>query len=327
MHALDTTDGQTSFVSRLSAWHQLGTYLGRMFTAEEAMKHGLLGGWDVRKWPAYAIDPDTGLRIPKEGRYDVVRNNPVREGQIDFLGEVGGGYQIIQNEQHAGLLNALVDESGAHFDTAGAIDNGRRVFISMELPGHIMVGGVDQVKNYIAAVNSHDGGMAFTLMVTPVRPVCKNTLISAFQNASHMFRVRHTSGAEAALRTQARQALDMTFNFLDGFQVEAEQMINTTLTQSRFEEIIAKEFGPQEDAAPAAITRAEKKVDKLNELFADAMTQDGIRETAWAGYNAIIEWVDHFSPTRGDDRDTSRARKAIFDTTVKNRARELMLQG
>ena len=320
---MDTTDGVTSFVGREDAWHTLGTALGHSFTAEEAMKEGHLADWNVRKAPIFTVVG--GKRIELQDRNAVVRDNPVRAGQIDVLGDVGNSYRIIQNEQHAALLNALVDESGANLNTAGALNGGRSVFITMELPGHINVGGVDPIKNFIAGINTHDGSMAFTLMVTPVQIVCENTLNLAFQNNSHMFRIRHTSGAENAIRTQAREALDMTFKYLDGFQQQAEQLINTTLTQTQFEEIVEKEFGAEEDASPAAHTRAERKIGEMVHLFADAATQESKRGTAWAGLGALTEWADHFSPTRGTDRDTARAQKSLLDPSFKNRALELML--
>lgn len=325
-HAIDTTNGQSSFVSaHEDAWHSLGTTLDHSFTAEEAMKEGLLGNWNVRKLPLFTTT-EAGQQLDM-GTFAVVRDNPVRKNQVDVLGRYGvsEAYQIIQNEEHAGLLNALVDESGAHFATAGALDGGRQVFITMKLPGHINVGGVDPVENYIAAINSHDGSMAFTLMVTPVRIVCANTLNLAFDKQKHMFRVRHTSGAEKALRQQARQALDLSFNFLDGFQQEADRLVNTSMTQAKFEALIEREFGAGADASPATITRATKRLDEINELFAEANTQEGVRDTAWAGLNALTEWADHFSPTRGEDRDASRAQKALLDPSFKNKALQLML--
>lgn len=322
-HELDITDGIASFVSaHTDAWHMLGETLDHTFTAEEAMEHGNLGGWNVRTVPAFCnVD---GKTLPMVGRNAVVRDNPVKKGQVDFLGDVGDSYKIIQNEDHAGFLNTLVDESGAHFETAGALYGGRQVFITMRLPGHINIGGVDPVENYIAAVNSHDGSMSFTLMVTPIRVVCANTLNLAFHQKSNVFRIRHTSGVQNYLG-QAREALEFSFNYLDGFQEEAERLINTTLTQSQFEEIIEREFGAGEDASQAAQTRADKRIEEMTELFAEAQTQDGIRDTAWAGLNALTEWADHYSPTRGDDRDTARAVKAIVDPEFKNRALRLML--
>lgn len=326
-HAIDTTEGKSSFVTaNEDAWHRLGTTLDHTFTAEEAMVEGHLGGWDVRKSPAFTIDEKTGLTVPMPGRAAVVRDNPIVKGQVDFLGDVGSGYQIIQNEQHAGLLNALVDESGAHFETAGALYGGRSVFLTMKLPGHIHIGGVDPVDNYLAAINSHDGSMAFTLMVTPVRVVCANTMNLAFQNKSNIFRIRHTSGAEKALHSQAREALDMTFKYLDGFQAQAEQLINTTMTEMKFESILAAEFFPGEEASDASFTRSTKKIEEIVALFSDSRTHENVRNTAWAGLNALTEWYDHFSPTRGNDRDNARAQKALLDPSYKNSALNLMLK-
>lgn len=324
MHNLDTTNGQTAFISaREDAWHQLGKVVDSAFTAETAMEEGLLGGWNVRKTPLQAV-LETGELLDMPGHYATVRDNPVT-GASEVLGKVGEAYHVIQNEEHAAMLNALVDESGAHFETAGALNGGRRVFITMKLPGHMRVGGVDRIDNYIAAINSHDGSMAFTLMVTPVRIVCQNTLNVALGSAKNIYRIRHSSGADRLIRSQAREALDLTFNYLEGFQEQAEQLINTTLTQSQFDEIITAEFGAGEDAAKATVTRRETMLDELSTLFGAAYTQEGIRETAWAGFNAITEWADHFSPRRGDNPDEQRAYKALLDPDFKNRALGLML--
>lgn len=313
--------------SHLSAIETLGTRLENTSTAEEAMKQGLLGGWNVRKWPAVATDPDTGRKIPKPGMYDLVRDNPFKKGQVDVLSRysVGEGYAIVQNEDHAEFLNVLVDESGANFELAGAADDGRKVFISMRLPGHIMIGGVDQVDISLLAINAHDGSMSFTLAPMPVRFACGNVLNCVHGGRSGLIRVRHTSGAKKNMVAQAREALDLSFQYLDDAKDDFEKLIQTAMTQARFEAIIEKEFGVGEDASKAATTRADKKIEEITSLFADAQTQANIRDTAWAGYNALTEWADHFSPTRGSDREASRAQKAILDPSFKTRALQLML--
>lgn len=302
----------------------LGTTLEDTFTAEEAMEKGRLGGWDVRKGPAWTTDPKTGLTIPMEGRNAVIRDNP-ETGNIDFLGDVGNSHHLMQNEEHADLLNAIVDESGANFEMAGSMENGKKVLLSMKLPGHINVGGVDPVENSLLAINSHDGSMAFTLAILPVRYRCSNIMNCLYGGQTNLIRVRHTSGLKTNLVTKAREALDITFKYLEGFQEQAEQLIQKTMTQAQFEAIIDREFGAEEEASAAAITRADKKIEEMTELFAEAQTQDGIRDTAWAGFNALVEWNDHFAPTRGNDRDVARATKAILDPSFKNRALEIML--
>lgn len=327
-HELDITEGTASFVSaNTAAWHQLGTVLDGKFTAEQAMEHGHLGGWDVRKWPAMAVNPETGETIAREGMFDIVRNNPVVPGRVDVLGSniVSDGYQIVQNEEHAEFLNALVDESGAHFETAGALRGGAQVFITMELPEHISIGGIDPVRNYIAAMNSHDGSLSFTMMVTPVRVVCANTMNLAFGNKSHVHRVRHTTNAHKNIRQQARQALDISFNYLKDFQAEAEALINTEMTLGQFADIINREFGAGENPTKAMATRATNRINEMIDLFEVAATNENIRHTAWAGLNALTEWSDHFSDVRGGDHDSSRAIKALFDPSFKNAALKAML--
>jgi hypothetical protein len=50
-HEIETHGTQAAAVfARKDAWHRLGTTVrDRAFTAEEAMRLGHLGGWDVRK--------------------------------------------------------------------------------------------------------------------------------------------------------------------------------------------------------------------------------------------------------------------------------------
>ena len=130
-HELDQTDGITSFAAREDAWHRLGTVLGRAMTAEEALELAHLKGWNVRKLPLVGIEPtmdDDGVgedHIVVPGKFATVRTNPVN-GFTEPLGVVGNQYVPVQNEDHTDLLNALVDESGAHFETAGALWGGRR---------------------------------------------------------------------------------------------------------------------------------------------------------------------------------------------------------
>lgn len=317
MHGVHAAD------ERIMQWQDLGKQLPATFNAEQAMTEGLLGGWNVRKMPEYTFTED-GTRLLVPGRFAVIRDNPQRKGTCDVVGSVGNVFHPIQNEEHADLLNALVDESGSQFVAAGALDNGRRVFITMKMPGHILVGGVDKVENYLTALNGHDGSTKFSVATTPIRDACTNVLNMGFMGRPATYTVRHTKNSTKALVGEACRVLDLSFAYLDGFQEQAERLINTTLTQSRFEEIITAEYGPDEDAGAAARTRAERKVEQMLDLFAEANTQAGIRETAWAGLNAITEWNDHFQPVRGDDRHTTRTMKAVLDPSFKNSALALM---
>ncbi len=295
-------DGTAAFVSaREDAWHRLGTVLDHTFTAEEAMTAAQLGGWNVRKTPLFTtVDGSTeAIEIP--GQFASVRTNPVTK-KPDVLGIVGDWYEPIQNEETCDLLNTLVDESGAHFETAGSLRHGREVFVTMKLPDHIEVGGVDRVETYIAALSSHDGSKALNLIVTPVRIVCANTQAAAIAVADASHKIRHTSSARDTIE-DVRAALRMTFTYLENFQAEADKMINETLREVDFVNKVRRLMPERKSATSARAHEAyDNKIYQLRQLFTGSETNEQIRGTRWAGYQAVTEYLDHFSPVRvGED--------------------------
>lgn len=308
-HEIETHGEQGAFVSaRQDAWHQLGTTLADAFTAEEAMTHAHLGGWNVHKNPLQTTVMDgsgvTTMDIP--GQYATVRTNPFT-GEPDVLGTVGSWYEPVQNEEHCDLLNTLVDEGGAHFETAGSLRGGRQVFVTMKLPHHIEVGGVDDVETYIAALNSHDGSSAFRLLVSPVRIVCANTQAAALREAKSSFLIRHTNSIRQNMQ-QAREALGMTFAYLESFEVEAEKMIQTSMREVDFANKVRRLFPLKDDGGKRAKDAHENRILELRQLFTGSETNSEIRGTRWAGYQAITEYLDHYKPVRGADGAEADAR-------------------
>ncbi|WP_242530427.1 hypothetical protein [Nocardioides aromaticivorans] len=61
-HEIETHGSQAAAVfARKDAWHRLGTTVrDRAFTAEEAIRLGHLGGWDVRKLPLTTAEVSEG---------------------------------------------------------------------------------------------------------------------------------------------------------------------------------------------------------------------------------------------------------------------------
>lgn len=324
MHTQETST--PNFAStRVDAWRSLGPALPDATTAAEALKFGRLAGWNVRKVPAQVAVGGKTLMIPN--RFATVRDNPLVDNQVDVLGDVGKGYQVLQNECYEPLLDTLADESGATFATAGELDGGSKAFITMRMPGHAKVGGVDKVDNYLAVLASHDGSVSTQVMVTPVRLAGQGTLNLAFKKASHKFTLRHTVGAHRAMVLQAQEALEFMFNYLDGFQEQADQLANTKLTQAKFEQLIERNFGAPKGAPAGTVTRTQNKLDHMAEMFSDSFAQQGVGGTAWAGLNALTEWHDHYSPVRPGDGDPGevRSRKALMDPAFKNDALKLMM--
>ena len=324
-HELETlANGETAFASaRLTAWHQLGQITEDCMTAEEIMSKAWLGGWEVRKITLQGMEVnDKGVtKVDCPDKWMTVRTNP-QTGVTEYLGIVGDDYATVQNEQVAEMLNLLVDESGAHFETAGSMRKGKSVFVTMKLPTAMKIAGVDRMDLYLAATTSHDGTASLRVDATPVRIVCANTQRMAYERSQGSYTFRHTSNVHAQLG-QAREALGLMFKHFGDWQTEADKMLNETLTMGEFEKVVAQVWPVEVDASDVAKNNAKQRSATLRFLIRDADTQKAIKGTRWAGYQAITEYVDHFAKASTPE---VRARRAVTGagTDLKARAFELL---
>lgn len=319
--------------ARTDAFHTLGSDVSKTSNAQQAMDAANLSGWDVRKHAltTTAIMGADGeqLLLPVDNKFATIRTNP-QTLMPEVLGVVGNSYTPIQNEAHCELLDAIVDESGAHFDVAGQMRGGRDVFVSMKLNSQMLVGGIDPIDLNLAAFNSHDGTSSFKIAVTNMRVFCANQQAAVMKGAVSKFSVRHTARSGGIL-AEAREALKLTFAYNAEFEQAAEQLIQQSYTDTQFNELIASMWEVSDDAKPAVKTRDAKRNDTLNFLFADADTNSNIRGTAWAAYQSITEYVDHYAPTNigsNDSIESARALRVLTGATafdVKNLAFQKLL--
>lgn len=299
--------GVHSFVSaREDAWHHLGTTLENTFDAQTALETAHLANWNVRKTPLVTFDGEEQILVPN--RWATVYTNPVTQG-VQYLGVVGSHYEPIQNEHHIDLLDAIVDESGAHFETAGSLREGRETFVSMKMPETMNIGGQDPVDLYLVALNSHDGSSAFRFIVTPVRVVCANTQAAAIESAKASFSIRHVKGATGAI-SEAREALGLTFKYIEAFETEAQAMIQRQLDADTFERIVGDLFGMQEATSQRQENVALEHVGNVMSLYRSSDTMNGLQGSAWGGYQAVTEYFDHYMGVRDTGTAAAYARSA-----------------
>lgn len=198
--------GRYSFFSvQEKAWHGLGQIVTDYPTSAQAIKHAGLD-YEVIKSPLYTkasniIDPTDNLEL---GNNEVNIPNyfaTIRTDNNTVLGVVGKDYHIVQNRKAFSFFDSIVGGTdGILYETAGALGNGERIFITAKLPDYIRVGNGDDVtEKYIFLTTSHDGSGNITAAFTPVRIVCQNTLNASLRNMSNVVRIRHTSGAKQRL--------------------------------------------------------------------------------------------------------------------------------
>ncbi|SES49110.1 phage/plasmid-like protein TIGR03299 [Actinokineospora terrae] len=352
-HLIDIgEDGTAAFVSaNKPAWHQLGTVVPGPMTVADALKLAKLDNWDVRLDPA--ASPSTGTQCPEcsaklgathgdmceigdhEGEDDtrlvveddcvewlttddyraVTRISPFT-GKRELLSFVGPEYTPISNELMGETLVAILDQSGAVVDTAGALRGGKETFITARIPKGIMVGGVDPVQMNLAALGYFHQGRANEFLATMVRVVCANTQTAAIHGHVSRWAFRHTpSGPDKV--ANARDALKITFDYADAFAEEAEKMIGQDLAIKEFEALCREIWpAPADDARSDVKERDDLLTTELMTIFkGDTNANIGGRRkkgTHWSGFQTIGEYIDHRAPVAGENAATARAERALM---------------
>lgn len=370
-HELEQDEqGRTAFVSgrNVVAWHRLGTVLPDGLTAEQAMQQAYLKDWDIAKTQCYVYLEqltDEGVvteLVKAPGLFTPTRTNPfskrrevlgadVRKTQVptEDGGTVteekvlrpaagqGPKYTPVQNEQGVALLTEITDTYGeAEFETAGSIRGGSQVFVTMRLKG-FQVGGRDGHNLYLVYLFNHLTG-ANICFATHIRVVCANTVDAALSSARFVF--RHTASVQVR-HQEAREALQLTFDYSDRFQAAAEQLIQEEHDLGEFQKL-CQEIWPKpvpEDDSAEAVKRLERRMKGWNErnvqlkqlfLFSEtqAPTKTAAGETTkWTAYNALVEYMDHHANAAGrteTERAEARALRTIDGIDLKERAYSLL---
>jgi len=293
-------NGEVAFALRgAPAWHKLQNVTlaeDAKISTSEMLSLAHLDNWNVRLEPV--VMPE-GYRTA-EPQFMTVRTNPF-DGGSDVLGFVGKRYLELQNEQAFEFADNILD-GGAEWDTAGSIKNGKQVFGSLVIPKEFTLdpsGANDVTKTYLLIHTSHDGSTAISANITPVRVVCQNTLNMALGRSPQSFKVRHTQTVDGRL-AEARRVLGLTFSHMDNFQAEAQKLFETKVTDDAFTNLITKFYAePEDGASKTSQTRYENKIDLLQDLWKNSLTNANIKNTAWGVLNTMTERIDYYRTGRG----------------------------
>ena len=161
---------ESMFYVRTAPWHGLGARVEEALTSQDALHYSGLD-WQVKQEPLM-----TGTFKSVPGYVANVRSDNDR-----ILGIVSDSYKVVQNEEAFAFTDALIGE-GVRYETAGSLDEGRKVWLLAKLPERYQLVGED-VDPYIVFTSSHDGSGAIRVAPTPIRVVCQNTLNLALNTA------------------------------------------------------------------------------------------------------------------------------------------------
>jgi len=312
-HEIDQSTSRAAvFTVGQPPWHRLGVTVSEAQTSEEAIKLAGLN-WGVEQWPIVARHQ--GVERAVTGRVANVRADT---GAV--LGVVGHSYRVFQNQSAFDFFDAIVQERLAIFETAGALKNGRHVWMLARLPKTLRVAGEDEIRPYILLTNSHDGSRALRMIPTTIRVVCQNTLSLAIRRAAATegLTVYHSENLEQRV-AEARTKLGVITTRIDEFEEQVQALARRSMSGTALADYFTKLVADRaEDTQKRMLGAFLANLDHPTNSLA------GIRGSAWAAYNAVSQFADHQSVVRGQTeilRADARLHSVWFGASAELKAR------
>ncbi|MEL1240404.1 DUF932 domain-containing protein [Flavobacterium flavipallidum] len=301
--------GRYSFFSvQQKAWHGLGQIVQDYPTSAEAIQYAGLN-YEVIKTPLYTkssgiIETTNSIEMGNNELHVPNYFANIRNDNNTVLGVVGKDYQIVQNCEAFSFFDAIVGGTdGILYETAGALGNGERIFITAKLPDYIRVGNGDDVtEKYIFLTTSHDGSGSITAAFTPVRIVCQNTLNASLKNMSNVVRIRHTSGAKQRL-DNAHKVMGLANEFSNQLESIFNNWAKVKITDKEVEKLIQLALCPNKETLEHIKKGNEDEIstvfkNTVESAFAYAMTSDTqqmetTKGTLFGAYNAVTGYFQN----------------------------------
>lgn len=264
-HNIEIRDGKASFVEngrRGKAWHGLGKVFDGPLTVKEAL-HYSNADYRVALRPIAVISPDIQAEMETGSVMGLQLNNAIipkmmatyRLDTHQAFGIVTENYGIVQNEDAFKFIDTLVtgklsdQEHTPVIETAGVLDNGKRVFVTAKFPDEIIFDnkGDDRVEMYMVFTTSHDGTGAVRCMVTPIRVVCNNTLNFAMRHNAGTLSLAHSRNIMNRLDLRNRENAEFAHKALGTYNIykksleeEFKHLENIRLAEEELMRILAE---------------------------------------------------------------------------------------
>lgn len=348
--ALDNSTGEIALIYTGDAWHELGTQVSKAMNRSEVIALCPALGFHVEKIAATWTDKTGKIHI-SEDTYIIYRTDTGAQ-----LGSAGSKYKPVQIADGFDVLDNVMEEFGARYHTAGALYNGRQVWMQAELPQYAFeLPGNDRNDLFATIFLDHSGAGAGRAFATEKRAVCKNTLrLARADEKTKGSTIRHTGNVKEKL-ADVRRAFGLAVMEAEEFKELAEaayrapmdcagmanaildEVLEITEAQSRIiragdtETLLSEIVKKDADARAKEIKRYERAERKRASILDDILTRSangssGPEGTAWNGLNAITGSTNHakWGKEQTEDRESRQLESLLIGD--KDKVNQLAVQ-
>lgn len=289
---------ETMFYTREKPWHGLGTMVAEAPNSKDALRLAGLN-WKVLQEPVYTEN---------EELIQGYKAN-VRDTDRKVLGVVTDRYKVIQNEEAFAFTDTLLGE-GVRYETAGSLQEGRRVWMLARLPREFIIGG-ERISPYMVFSNTHDGSGAVKTALTPIRVVCNNTLNLALRTAKRSWSMIHTGDISGKIE-EAKNTLLLADEYMTALGQEFENLRKIKLSEKQVLDYIKILLPMEENYSLLQKRGVEKLRADMKMRYFDAPDLKDVGNDGYRFVNAVSDFATHSTPRR----KTANYKENIFARTA-----------
>lgn len=317
--------------------------------------------YSVRKDTLVRLSDDA-IRAIKEGTdytqfldlkpKDIIRSHmaTVRDDNNITLGVVGSGYGVVQNAKAFEFIDIITSgRLGGDvpvIETAGVLGVGERMYVTARMPHDLKIGGNndDVVQDYILFTNTHDGSGAVSVLFTPIRVVCENTLNMALRECKNKLIFKHTAKVNERLDfsdeenlSKAKQVLGLHGLYKQNVENYLNLLATEKFTDAQIKETVSNVF--LTDAQMKLLKMANMNIDAVEEISTRTKNQiqdlrdtieNGVGQEYWKGtklwvYNGFTSYYNNNKVYKGGaeerfnsliDGDANKKQQKAFDLLI-----------
>ena len=289
---------ETMFYTREKPWHGLGTMVAEAPNSKDALRLAGLN-WKVLQKPVYTENEELVQGYKAN----------VRDTDRKVLGVVTDRYKVIQNEEAFAFTDTLLGE-GVRYETAGSLQEGRRVWMLARLPREFIIGG-ERISPYMVFSNTHDGSGAVKTALTPIRVVCNNTLNLALRTAKRSWSMIHTGDISGKIE-EAKNTLLLADEYMTALGQEFENLRKINLSEKQVLDYIKILLPMEENYSLLQKRGVEKLRADMKMRYFDAPDLKDVGNNGYRFVNAVSDFATHSTPRR----KTANYKENIFARTA-----------
>ena len=275
---------ETMFYVREKPWHGLGTEVKEAPTSADALVYAGLD-WIVDQKNVYTEDGTliSGYKVN------------IRSTDNAVLGIVSSKYKVVQNGDAFKFTDDLLG-AGVTYETAGALQGGRKVWMLARMPHRYIIAG-DEIAPYLVVMNSHDGSSGIKVAMTPIRVVCQNTLNLALNSAKRIWTTKHTENVMLRVH-EARETLMLAEEYMGELGRSIDKLSQIRLSDRKVMELMQEFFPVGNDIPEGQRKNNLRLLDDLKLRYWDAPDLSNMGNNGYRFINAVSDFATHADPIR-----------------------------